>query len=121
MGLEECVKFLNKNAYIQCSITSKSFCFAAKDAFFLILRNTMIFALAGSLGAIFMSLGKWFVTIATTAIMYKLLTEKYKPNDGDVKGLSGSSGLWFVIIICFALSYAIGTMFMMVWGMAVDT
>mmetsp|Transcript_21923 Transcript_21923/g.28404 ORF Transcript_21923/g.28404 Transcript_21923/m.28404 type:complete len:512 (+) Transcript_21923:173-1708(+) len=36
---EKCMKFLNKNAYIQTAIFSYSFCKAAKEAFFLLLRN----------------------------------------------------------------------------------
>jgi hypothetical protein len=36
--LEKCMKFLNKNAYIQTAIFGSSFCTSAKEAFFLILR-----------------------------------------------------------------------------------
>lgn len=75
--LERFIKFLNKNAYIQCAIQSSNFCVSAKEAFFLILRNPVIFALAGGLGKVFMALGKWFITIGTTLIMYKLLKDEY--------------------------------------------
>nr|KAG5694576.1 hypothetical protein BaRGS_032521 [Batillaria attramentaria] len=37
--LEKLIKFLNKNAYIMIAIRGKNFCFSAKDAFFLIMRN----------------------------------------------------------------------------------
>jgi hypothetical protein len=36
--LEKCMKFLNKNAYIQTAIFGTAFCTSAKEAFFLILR-----------------------------------------------------------------------------------
>jgi hypothetical protein len=36
--LEKCMRFLNKNAYIQTAIFGSSFCTSAKEAFFLILR-----------------------------------------------------------------------------------
>ncbi|CAM9571680.1 unnamed protein product [Ectocarpus sp. 6 AP-2014] len=37
--LEKCVKFINKNAYIQVAIFSTSFCRSSKNAFWLIARN----------------------------------------------------------------------------------
>ncbi|GFR78489.1 choline transporter-like protein 2 [Elysia marginata] len=37
--LEKFLKFLNKNAYIMIAIHGKNFCFSAKDAFMLIMRN----------------------------------------------------------------------------------
>lgn len=36
--LEKCMKFLNKNAYIQTAIFGTAFCTSAREAFFLILR-----------------------------------------------------------------------------------
>ena len=39
--LEKCLRFLNKNAYIGIAIYGKNFCKAAKDAFFLLLRNAL--------------------------------------------------------------------------------
>ena len=36
-----CMKFINKNAYIQTAIYGYSFCKAARTAFFLILRNIL--------------------------------------------------------------------------------
>mmetsp|Transcript_14870 Transcript_14870/g.25406 ORF Transcript_14870/g.25406 Transcript_14870/m.25406 type:complete len:555 (+) Transcript_14870:337-2001(+) len=36
--LEKCMRFINKNAYIQTAIFGSSFCTSAKEAFFLILR-----------------------------------------------------------------------------------
>ena len=36
--LEKCMRFLNKNAYIQTAIFGSSFCTSAREAFFLILR-----------------------------------------------------------------------------------
>jgi hypothetical protein len=47
---EKFIKFINKNAYIQCAITSHNFCVSAKDAFFLITRNSFLFAIAAGIG-----------------------------------------------------------------------
>ena len=67
---ERIVKFINKNAYIQCAITSHNFCVSAKDAFFLITRNSFLFAIAGGIGAAFILLGKLFIAAVTTVAMY---------------------------------------------------
>ena len=49
--IEKCMKFINKNAYIQTAIFGYHFCKAAKCAFFLILRNiARIMALSIVLG-----------------------------------------------------------------------
>merc|ERR1712146_519946 len=42
--LEKCIKFLNKNAYIQIALLGKPFCTSARAAFWLILRNAARFA-----------------------------------------------------------------------------
>jgi len=67
---EKFIKFINKNAYIQCAITSHNFCVSAKDAFFLITRNSFLFAIAGGIGAAFILLGKLFIAVLTTVAMY---------------------------------------------------
>jgi hypothetical protein len=54
---ERFIKFLNKNAYIQIALTGKSFCYAAKDAFWLIIRNPGKFGLVATLGGIFILIG----------------------------------------------------------------
>uniref|UniRef100_A0A673MQ79 Choline transporter-like protein n=1 Tax=Sinocyclocheilus rhinocerous TaxID=307959 RepID=A0A673MQ79_9TELE len=41
--LEHFIKFMNRNAYIMISIYGKNFCGSARDAFFLLMRNTVIF------------------------------------------------------------------------------
>ena len=45
-GRTLCSRFLNKNAYIQIALLGKKFCYAAKDAFWLILRNGLRIATA---------------------------------------------------------------------------
>jgi len=68
--LERCIKFLNKNAYIQIALSGKSFCFAAKDAFFFILSNMMRVATVNFLSTVFCTLGLIFITIISTLAGY---------------------------------------------------
>jgi hypothetical protein len=45
--LEKCMRFMNKNAYIQTAIYGYSFCKACRAAFFLIARNVLrVFAVS---------------------------------------------------------------------------
>lgn len=50
---ERFVKFINTNAFTLVAMTSKNFCSAAEEAFFLMLRNPARFAIAGGIGGIF--------------------------------------------------------------------
>merc|ERR1712070_1331135 len=49
---EKCLKYLNKNAYIQIALVGKGFCTSAKAAFFLISRNAARFGAVAVLGSI---------------------------------------------------------------------
>ena len=59
--LEKCLRFLNKNAYIGIAIYGKNFCKAAKDAFFLLLRNALRVAAVNGVTAFLLFIGKLFV------------------------------------------------------------
>ena len=56
--LEKCMKFLNKNAYIQTAIYGTSFCKSARRAFFLILRNILRVAAVNVVADFVLILGK---------------------------------------------------------------
>lgn len=78
---EKCIRFLNKNAYVQIAIGSKHFCPAALDAFVCILRNPIEFALVHTFGEAFMFVGKFFVAALSTLIGYIIITEADKYAD----------------------------------------
>merc|ERR1719506_3694267 len=64
--VEKCVKFLNKNAYIQIAILGKKFCWAAKDAFWLIFRNAMRIAICAMIAPFVKKFGVLTITATTT-------------------------------------------------------
>jgi len=110
---ERFVKFLNKNAYIQIALTGKNFCLAAKDAFFLILRNPLRFGVVNGIGAIFIFFGKVFVASITALIGFLVIT----------KWDRFSAQLYSPFIptfVMFVFAYAIGAVFMTVYGLASD-
>ena len=56
--LEKCMKFLNKNAYIETAIYGFSFCKSARRAFFLLLRNILRVAAVNLVADFVLILGK---------------------------------------------------------------
>jgi hypothetical protein len=104
------MKFLNKNAYIQIAIHSYSFCKAAKESFFLILRNAGRLLALGVVSEIVLLLGKMVITLGTTFFAYTVL-----------KGMDELNGAVFPSLLVLILSYAVSLTFLEVFGMAIST
>eukprot|EP01017_Pseudomicrothorax_dubius_P022500 TRINITY_DN24371_c0_g1_i1.p1 TRINITY_DN24371_c0_g1~~TRINITY_DN24371_c0_g1_i1.p1 ORF type:complete len:655 (+),score=109.81 TRINITY_DN24371_c0_g1_i1:198-2162(+) len=111
---ERFIQYLNKNAYIQIAIRGTTFCQAARDAFYMMWKNPVRFAVMAGLGEAYLFVGKLFIVFITTAIGYGLIT-----NIPDYKDDLNSPILPSILFIC--ISYVIGLMFMSVYGMACDT
>jgi len=111
---ERFIKFMNRNAFIQIAINSSSFCGAARDAFFLILRNAGRFMTLGAIGNVFIFLGKWQIALASTYCGYLIITRSSLYEDELNSPL-------FPSIVFLLLAYVIASLFMSLYGMAVDT
>jgi len=111
---ERFIKFLNKNAYIQIALTGKSFCGAAKDAFFLILRNPLRFGMVAGIGGIFVFFGKVFVAAITALIGFFVITKWTRFSDNLYSPFIPTA-------LMFIFAYCIGAIFMTVYGLAADT
>jgi len=110
---ERFIKFLNKNAYIQIALTGKNFCLAAKDAFFLILRNPIRFGVVHGIGTIFILFGKVFVASITALGAFLVIT---RWDEYSEKIYSP----FFPTLVIFIFAYGIGALFMTVYGLAAD-
>merc|ERR1711998_336548 len=110
--VEKCVKFLNKNAYIQIAILGKKFCLAAKDAFWLIFRNAGRIAVCTMIAPFVRKFGVLFIMVFTTYTGYQLVTTVFKDE------LSTPYGACFIYLI---IGNVVGRLVMNVFGMAVDT
>jgi len=110
--LERCLKFLNKNAYIQTAIFGKSFCASARDAFFLILRNIARVGAVSfvSSGVIFVA--KILIVSLVTILTYFVLNETIADQLNSVFG---------PLILTACLSYFFADMFMDIFGMGIST
>lgn len=109
---EQCIRFLNKNAYIQTAIFGTSFCKSAREAFFLILRNIgRIGAISYVSGAILI-VGKFFISSVTTFLSYLAMNELI---GDELNSLAGPT------VIVFIISYFVGDMFLDVFDMGIST
>jgi len=107
---EKCLKFLNKNAYIQMALLGTNFCTSAKNAFTLIGRNFLRFGAIAMLGWFTHLIGYLFIAAATAVIGYFLLQAMY-PEANPVAPM--------IIYIC--VGYVVGQLYMNIFGLAVDT
>jgi len=111
---EKCIKFLNKNAYIQIALSGKSFCGAAKDAFSLIMRNPLRMGVVTSLGGIFVLFGKIFIASLTALAGFFTITKWSKFSDELYSP-------FIPTLFMFVFAYVVGACFMTVYGLAADT
>jgi len=55
--LENCVKYISKNAYIQVALTNNHFCTSAWNAFALIIKHAHRFGFGNSIGVMLSAFG----------------------------------------------------------------
>lgn len=75
--LDACIKFINKNAYIQVALHNSSFCEGAKESFYLMARNSARFSAVGMTGAILLFIGKILITTACVFLTIALINAQY--------------------------------------------
>jgi hypothetical protein len=136
---EKCIKFINRQAYIEIAIYGESFFPSAKRAFQLLVRNSLRVAAVNVIGDVLLFIGKMIVALITSTLACYLCiygssyVAAYMPSlsfllaygvpEGLVNMLQISQlRMWvFVIIAVFLISYAIATVFFAVFEMSVDT
>jgi hypothetical protein len=107
---EKCLKFLNKNAYIQVALVGTNFCTSAKAAFFLIFRNLARFGAVAMLGSVIYVIGIIFITAGTSVGGYFLL-----------KALHPEVTPILPMVVYVVTSYLVAKLYMNVFGLSVDT
>lgn len=110
--LEKCMRFLNKNAYIQTAIFGTSFCTSSKEAFFLIMRNAARVAAITYVSGGVVFVGKVFITTLTTGVSYFAI-DHYVGH--ELYSIIGP--LFFIACIAWFIS----GMFMSVYDMGIAT
>ncbi|CAJ1374048.1 unnamed protein product [Effrenium voratum] len=108
--IEKCIKFLNKNAYIQVALMGTNFCTSAKNAFQLILRNMVRFGVVAILGTVIHFIG-WTVITITTAVVGYFIFQAFHPDADPL----------LPMLTYIAAGYMVAHLFMSVFGLGVDT
>ena len=95
-------------------MTAKSFCPAAWNGFYLVIKNAGLFGTAGTIGLIFEFLGIAFIGAANGLIVYAML--HYVP---AYKGITRN---WMPpVFIGILEGFLIGKIFMSMFGFSADT
>jgi hypothetical protein len=108
--LEKVLKYVNKNAYIECSIHGYGFCQSACAALGSLLSNIVLVAAVNGIGALLLLMLKLMVATGTAMIGYWMLYE-----DAEVK-----NSLYIILTVVGLLSYIIADAFTDLYGMGMD-
>lgn len=109
---EQCIKFLNKNAYIQTAIFGTPFCTSAREAFFLILRNFARIGAVSYVSGAVLIIGKLFISAITTTLSYIMMSQMLQDE---------LFNLWGPTVLVFLISYFVSDMFLDVFEMGIST
>jgi hypothetical protein len=109
---EKCMKFINKNAYIEISIYGFNFCSAAKKAFSTLLANVLRVAALNIIGTFVLFMVKVFVMAIVAIISIKLFWDD-EDNNGTFFGI--------VVLLIIVLAYFIADCFVDVYETIADT
>uniref|UniRef100_A0A8C5I0Q7 Choline transporter-like protein n=1 Tax=Gouania willdenowi TaxID=441366 RepID=A0A8C5I0Q7_GOUWI len=116
--LEKCVKFLNRNAYIMTAIYGKNFCTAAKDAFFLLLRNVVRVAVLDKVTDFLLFLGKLLIVGLLGVLAFFFFSGRV---EAFVKAAPTLNYYWVPVVTLVIGAYLIAHGFFSVYSMCVDT
>merc|ERR1712072_549083 len=108
--VEKCIKFLNKNAYIQIALMGTNFCTSAKNAFYMILRNFIRFGVVAMLGAVIKWLGMFAITVATVVVGYYIFVAMH-PDASPI----------IPVCLYIFVGYVVAKLYITVFQLAVDT
>ena len=72
--LEKCIKYITKNAYIQCAVGGENFCTSAWNAFTLMIKHAARFGWGNSIGFIMVFFGVTGIGAFTAFICYIIIT-----------------------------------------------
>jgi hypothetical protein len=108
--LEKCLKYINKQAYIQVALMGTNFCTSCINTFKLFFRNMARFGILAVLGAVIHNIGYFFIMACTTILGYFIL-----------RGLNPEQSHVLTLVFIVLVSGLVGKLYMNVFGMAVDT
>ena len=109
---EKCLRYLNKNAYIQTAIFGTSFCSSARRAFFLIVRNAARISAITFISTVILFIGRLFITTVTCGAAYYFLETQL---EGQLHSPIGP------VVFVALMGYFVGGLFMSVFDLGITT
>lgn len=116
--LEKFMKFLNRNAYIMVAVYGKNFCWSAKEAFKLLMRNIIRVAVVDKVTDFLLFMGKLIVTAGLVGLSWAFFSENISFVQEYVPKLNY---YWLPIVVIGIGAYIVAAGFFNTYGMAVDT
>jgi len=114
LALERCVRYASRNAYIVMMIHGTSFCSSAAEALGLLAKHMVGVAVVRSVGSGFLFLGKLFIAAGSAALGAAFLISQ-PPYDTELFSIVPA------VTAIFLGGWLVGTGFMSVYNIAVDT
>jgi len=111
---EKCIKFLNRQVFVQTAIFGTSFCASSGNAFSLVARNAGRVASLSAISGIFLTLGTLMVT-AVTAVAAYLFTEAF------YSGADGVSSPVMPTVVAGIIGYVVGAVMTQVFDVSIST
>ena len=108
--LEKCMKFINKEAYIQTAIFGHPFCTAARKGFFLVLRNLRRVAALETIGGAIFFITKLMIAATCALVCYIWLGQAFETHS-----------IVYPTLLVGLLAYNLGDIFVDVVDMVADT
>lgn len=96
------------------ALTGQNFCSSCRSGMGLVWENASRVSLTSGLGAAFMFVGKVFMIVANVYICYLIYTEA-EPYKSEM------SSTFLPLAIIFVISWGISSIYMSIYGMAIDT
>lgn len=116
--LEKFMKFINRNAYIMTAVYGKNFCWSAKEAFSLLIRNIARVFILDKVTDFLLLLGKLVIVGGVGIASFYVFSGKISSLDEELPQLN----YYFVPVIIITLgAYFIADIFFGVYAMGVDT
>jgi len=109
--LESCIRFLNKNAYVQTAIFGTGFVQSCRQAFYLMVRNAGRVGAVSFVSASILIVGKLFISAITTGLSYIALIN----SEHEVYHVAGP------MVVIFFISYIVSDIFMSVFYMGIKS
>jgi hypothetical protein len=116
--LEQCVKFVTRNAFVYTALKGQGFCAAARSVFGLILRKAALLAFVNAVSNVIIFLGQLSIAVLCAIICWGMLENLPMFQAG---GSSEVFSSWLPTVIVVLFAYFVAAFFFNTFDVAVDT